>query len=140
AAGAVPALAGEFSERAVRHGKMDLLQAEAIADLIDARSRAMHRVALTQHSGALSRRLLALREALLQVEALLAYDIDFPEEDDGPQPRETVAAAARGVLTALDALGATLPMAELGREGVPVVLAGAPNAGKSSLFNALIGD
>lgn len=140
AAGAVPALAGEFSERAVRHGKLDVLQAEAVADLIDARSRAMHRAALTQLSGALSRRLLALREALLEVEALLAYDIDFPDEDDGPQPRARIAAAAAGVVTALDALGATLPMAELGRDGVPVVLAGPPNAGKSSLFNALLGD
>jgi tRNA modification GTPase len=100
----------------------------------------MHRAALMQLSGALSRRLLALREALLQVEALLAYDIDFPDEDDGPQPRARVAAAAEEVLAALDALGATLPMAELGREGVPVVLAGAPNAGKSSLYNALLGD
>lgn len=139
-AGAVPALAGEFMERAVRHGKLDLVQAEAVADLIDARSQAMHRTALAQLSGALSRRLLALREALLETEALLAYDVDFPEEDDGPLPRGAASAAAARVLEALQALGATLPAAELARDGVPVVLAGAPNAGKSSLFNALLGD
>lgn len=139
-AGAVPALAGEFTERAVRHGKMDLVQAEALADLVDARSRAMHRAALAQLSGALSQRLLDLRDALLETEALLAYDVDFPGEDDGPLPRAAASGAAARVLQALAALGATLPMAELGRDGVPVVFAGAPNAGKSSLFNALVGD
>lgn len=138
-AGARPALAGEFTERAVRHGKLDLLQAEALADLIDARSRAMQRTALRQLSGALSRRLMALRSALLEVEALIAYELDFPEEDDGPVPRARAVRAATQVITELDALAATLPAAELGREGVSVVLAGAPNAGKSSLFNALIG-
>jgi tRNA modification GTPase len=138
-AGARPALAGEFAERAVRHGKLDLLQAEALADLIDARSRAMQRTALLQLSGALSHRLAALRSALLDVEALIAYELDFPEEDDGPVPRADAVRAATQVITALDALAATLPAAELGRDGVSVVLAGAPNAGKSSLFNALIG-
>lgn len=140
AAGARPALPGEFTERAVRNGKLDLLQAEAIADLIDARSRAMHRAALRQLSGALSHRLAALRHALLDVEALIAYELDFPEEDDGPQPRARAATAGARVLDEIDALLATLPQAELGREGVTVVLAGAPNSGKSSLFNALAGD
>lgn len=139
-AGAEPALPGEFTERAVRHGKLDLLQAEAVADLIDARSRAMHRAALRQLSGALSTRLLQLREALLGVDALIAYELDFPEEDDGPQPRARAVDAATAVLEALESLRATMPMAELGREGVTIVLAGAPNAGKSSLFNALLGD
>ena len=139
-AGARPALAGEFTERAVRNGKLDLLQAEAVADLIEARSRATHRTALRQLSGALSVRLAALRESLLEVEALIAYEIDFPEEDNGPQPRERASAAARAVLGAIDALLGTLPRAELGRDGVTVVIAGAPNAGKSSLFNAMVGD
>lgn len=87
AAGATLALPGEFTERALRHGKIDLLQAEAIADVVDARSRATHHAALRQLSGALTRALADLRESLVQVEALLAYEIDFPDEDDGPQPR-----------------------------------------------------
>ena len=139
AAGARPALPGEFTERALRNGKLGLLEAEAIADLIEARSGAMHRAALRQLDGLLTRRLDALREALLDTEALLAYEIDFPEEDDGPQPRSRATAAAEGVLEALEALLATRPQAELGRDGLVVVLAGAPNAGKSSLFNALAG-
>ncbi|MHB1297415.1 MAG: tRNA uridine-5-carboxymethylaminomethyl(34) synthesis GTPase MnmE [Gemmatimonadaceae bacterium] len=139
-AGARPALAGEFTERAVRNGKMDLLQAEAVADLIDARSRAMHRTALRQLSGALSHRLEALRSALLDVDALIAYEIDFPDEDDGPQPRARTTEAASRALAEVDALVATLPVAELGRDGLTVVLAGAPNAGKSSLLNALVGE
>lgn len=138
-AGARPALPGEFTERALRHGKLDLLGAEAIGDLIDARSAAMHRAALRQLDGLLTRQLDALRDALLDTEALIAYEIDFPEEDDGPQPRARAVAAARRVRDGLDALLATQAQAALGREGVTAVLAGAPNAGKSSLFNALVG-
>lgn len=140
ARGARPALPGEFTERAVREGKLDLLQAEAIGELIAARSRATHRAALRQLSGALTRQLAELREALLHIEALLAYEIDFPEEDDGPQPRSRATEAGVAVLAVLDRLLATLPQALRAREGLQVVLAGAPNAGKSSLFNALLGD
>ncbi|MBX7117716.1 MAG: 50S ribosome-binding GTPase, partial [Gemmatimonadaceae bacterium] len=137
--GARPALPGEFTERAFLHGKLGLLEAEAIADLIEARSTASHQAALCQLDGALTRALDVLRDALLDLEALLAYDIDFPEEDDGPVPRARVLAAATAVERQLEALLATQPQAELGREGVLVVLAGPPNAGKSSLFNALAG-
>jgi tRNA modification GTPase len=119
---------------------MDLVQAEAVGDLVDARSGAMQRAALGQLDGGLSRRVNELREALLDVEALLAYDIDFPEEDDGPVAPERVTAAARGVLARLDALLATAPAGTLVRDGAAVVIAGAPNAGKSSLFNALLGE
>ncbi len=140
AAGARPALPGEFTERAVRHGKLDLLRAEAIGDLIDARTAASHRLALRQLDGVLTGHLTALREAVLGAEALIAYDLDFPSEDDGPLDPARVLAAVDGSIAAIDTLLATLPQAALGRDGVMVVLAGAPNAGKSSLFNALLGE
>jgi tRNA modification GTPase len=139
AAGARPARPGEFSRRAVLNGKMDLAQAEAIGDLIDASSGAMRRAALSQLDGGLSRRIAALRSALLDVDALLAYDIDFPDEDDGPVPRARIAQAAAAAAGSIDQLLAAAPVGELVREGAVVVIAGAPNVGKSSLFNALVG-
>jgi len=139
-AGARPAQPGEFTERAVLNGKLDLLRAEAIGDLIDARSRAAHRMALQQLSGALSHRLASLRAGVIEIEALLAYDVDFPGEDDGALPRQRVLGACDATLAALDELLATVPVAILGREGATVVLAGPPNAGKSSLLNALVGE
>jgi tRNA modification GTPase len=123
----------------VLNGKLDLLQAEAIGDLIDATSRAMQDTALTQLDGGLSRRLGALRNQLLELEALIAYDVDFPEEDDGPIPRGRIENAIKTVLVSLDGLLATVPAGEIVREGAIVVIAGPPNVGKSSLFNALLG-
>ena len=140
AAGAEPAPPGEFTRRAVLNGRLDLVQAEAVGDLVDARSGAMQGAALAQLDGGLSRRVGALRDALLDVEALLAYDIDFPEEDAGPLARERVTAAAARVRDQLAALLATAPAGAVVRDGAVVVIAGAPNAGKSSLFNALLGE
>jgi len=137
--GARVAEPGEFTRRAVLNGKLDLVQAEAIGDLIDAGTNAMRRAALVQLDGGLSRRIEALREQIIGLDALIAYDIDFPEEDDGPVPRERVRAATEAVLDALDTLLATAHAGEIVREGALVVIAGAPNAGKSSLFNALLG-
>ena len=137
--GARQALPGEFTRRAVLNGKLDILQAEAIGDLIDARSHAMQRAALGQLDGGLSRRLLSLRDNLIDLEALIVYDIDFPEEDDGPISRERVEKAAAEVVESLRMLLATAPTGELIREGAVVVIAGRPNVGKSSLFNALLG-
>ncbi len=130
---------GEFTQRAVLNGKLDLLQAEAIGDLIDAATSAQRRVATAHLHGGLTRRIAALREIFLDLEALLAYDVDFPEEDDGPIARERIDAAAVTALEAIGTLQATAPLAEVIRSGAVVVIAGAPNAGKSSLFNALLG-
>jgi tRNA modification GTPase len=139
AAGARPAAPGEFTRRAVLNGKLDLVQAEAVGDLIDATAPAQATSALRQLEGGLSRRLGALREALIQVEALLSYDIDFPEEDEGAVPPARIAAEIEGVSTRIRHLLATAPSAERLREGALLVFAGRPNAGKSSLFNALLG-
>jgi tRNA modification GTPase len=138
-AGARPAEPGEFTRRAVLNGKLDLIQAEAIGDLIDAGSRPALRVALSQLDGGLSRRIGALRDRIIEVEALAAYDIDFPEEDDGPIPATRILGAAKDVIGQIDQVLATAPVGELVRSGACVVIAGEPNVGKSSLFNALLG-
>ncbi|MGH7569429.1 MAG: tRNA uridine-5-carboxymethylaminomethyl(34) synthesis GTPase MnmE [Gemmatimonadales bacterium] len=139
AAGARPARPGEFTRRAVLHGKMDLLQAEATADLIDAGAPAQRRRALLQLDRGLSGRLEALRAAVLELEALIAYDIDFPEEDAGPVSPERVREAWAAVRGRVADLLRTAPEGERLREGALLVIAGPPNAGKSSLFNALLG-
>jgi len=139
AAGARPAAPGEFTRRAVLNGKMDLLQAEATADLIDAGSPAQRRRALQQLERGLSDRLAALRGEILELEALIAYDIDFPEEDEGPVSPERVRGAWGAVRDRVADLLKTAPEGERLREGALLVIAGRPNAGKSSLFNALLG-
>jgi len=139
AGGARLAEPGEFTRRAVLNGKMDLLQAEATADVIEAGAPAQRRRALQQLDGGLSTRLDALRAGILDLEALIAYDIDFPEEDEGPVSPERVARAWRDVRARVAQLLDTAPEGERLREGALLVIAGPSNAGKSSLFNALLG-
>lgn len=139
AAGARPAAPGEFTRRAVLNGKLDLVQAEAVGDLIDATAPAQARAALRQLEGGLSRRLAELREALVGAQALLSYEIDFPGEDDGPVPPARIAGELDTVREQIRLLLATAPSADRMRQGALLVLAGRPNAGKSSLLNALLG-
>jgi tRNA modification GTPase len=139
AAGARPAAPGEFTRRAVLNGKLDLVQAEAVGDLIDATAPVQAAAALRQLDGGLSLRLAALRESLVEVQALLSYDIDFPEEDEGPVPPQRITAQLETVSGQIVRLLKTAPSAERLREGALMVFAGRPNAGKSSLFNALLG-
>lgn len=139
AAGARPARRGEFTRRAYLNGKLDLVQVEATLDLIEARSTRMSQAALFALERGLSRRVEELREASIRLQALLAYDIDFPEEDDGPVDPERIAQAAGSLERRLVELLRDAPEGELLREGALTVIAGRPNAGKSSLFNILLG-
>jgi len=139
AAGARPAEPGEYTRRAYLNGRVDLLQAEATADLIEAASPALAQVALHQLERGLSRRIELLRTQLIEAQALIAYDIDFPEEDDGPLDPARLDAVVSTLTGEIEDLLALAPEGEMLREGALTVIAGRPNAGKSSLFNVLVG-
>ncbi len=135
--GARPARPGEFSERAFLNGKLDLAQAEAIADLIQAATETQARLASRSLQGVFSRRVEALVEHLTRLRALIEAGLDFPDEDlDELGVGEADFAT---LIEATEALLASTHQGELIRDGLLVVIAGAPNAGKSSLLNALAG-
>ncbi|MFU8926989.1 tRNA uridine-5-carboxymethylaminomethyl(34) synthesis GTPase MnmE [Acinetobacter puyangensis] len=137
--GATAAKAGEFSMRAFENGKMDLVQAEAIADLIDATSQAAARSAVRSLQGAFSERVNAVLEKLIHLRLHVEAAIDFPEEEIDFLADGKILALLEDVQMAVKNVQQSARQGQLLREGLQVVIAGKPNAGKSSLLNALAG-
>ena len=139
AAGARQAQAGEFTRRAFLNGKLDLTRTEAVADLIHAETPAAARQAALQLGGALERAVDGIYDSLTDLCAHFHAVLDYPDEDIEPFELEELSAALAGAAERLDRLAATYRRGRLLNEGIPCVIVGLPNAGKSTLFNALLG-
>lgn len=139
-AGARIAAPGEFTRRAFVNGKMDLAQAEAVADVIASQSAAAHRVAMNQLKGGFSSELKTLREKLLTMTSLLELELDFSEEDVEFASRSELVALVEETLTHIVRLTDSFSRGNAIKNGVPVAIVGATNTGKSTLLNALLGE
>ena len=131
---------GEFTQRAFLNGKIDLAQAEGVADLIASSSKAAHDLAMNQTKGSFSKEFNFLREKLIEFASLLELELDFSEEDVEFADREVLVTLCDEVLIKINTLAASYARGAVLKNGVPVVIAGIPNAGKSSLLNLLLND
>ena len=138
--GARMAEPGEFTQRAFLNGKMDLSQAEAVADLIASESKQAHQIALQQLRGHFSNELRTLREELIHFASLIELELDFAEEDVEFADRGQLLALVDKVLKILERLAESFALGNAIKNGVPVALVGAPNTGKSTLLNQLLGE
>lgn len=130
---------GEFTRRAFANGKIDLAQAEAIADVIASESRAAHRLAASQMKGQFSARLNRLRDKLLEIASLLELELDFSEEEVEFASRSQLTALAKDLHDELTRLADSFAAGNAIKEGIPVAIIGPTNAGKSSLLNLILG-
>ncbi len=131
---------GEFTKRAFLNGRLDLSQAEAVADLIAAQSKQAHQVALQQLRGRFSSELQQLREQLINFAALIELELDFAEEDVEFADRSSLKKLVASVLQMVRRLAASFELGNAIKQGVPVAIVGAPNTGKSTLLNQLLGE
>ena len=131
---------GEFTRRAFLNGKMDLAQAEAVADVISSNAAASHRVAFHQLRGGVSAELKEMRAALLEMASLLELELDFSEEDVEFADRSQLSDLLDKVLAHVNRLTASFRLGNAIKNGIPVAIVGPANAGKSTLLNALVGD
>lgn len=138
--GAKMAVPGEFTRRSYLHGKMDLSQAEAVADLIAAQTTASHRIAHRQLKGGFSDELAAMRAELLHIASLMELELDFSEEDVAFADRGQLRQLVENVLSHCEKLIESFNLGNAIKNGVPVTIVGNTNSGKSTLLNALLGE